>query len=199
MKRIWLVAVLFLSTVLIFRAETSRWEIDPVHASAQFSVRHLMVANVRGEFTKVAGVVNLDDQDVTQSTVEATIDAKSLNTREPKRDAHLKSAVFFDVEKFPTISFKSKQILKTAAGNLKVVGDLTMKGTTREVVLDVEGPSAEIKDSYGNLRRGASATTKINRKEFGLTYNTLLETGGALVGDEAVLTIDVELVKKPKQ
>jgi polyisoprenoid-binding protein YceI len=140
--------------------------------------------------------VNIDEKDVTKSTVEATIDASTVNTNEPKRDEHLRSADFFDVAKFPTITFKSKSVKKSGEGKLAVTGDLTMHGVTKEVTLDVEGPAKEIKDPWGNVRSGASASTKINRKDFGLGWNKVLEAGGVAVGEEVAITLDVELTKK---
>jgi polyisoprenoid-binding protein YceI len=178
------------------RAQAAPWEIDPSHSSAQFSVRHLMVSNVRGEFGKVSGTIDYNDKDPSKSRVEATIDVSSISTREPKRDEHLKSPDFFDVAKFPTITFKSKRVAAAGAGRLKVTGDLSIHGVTREVVLEVEGPAAETKDPWGNLRTGAQATTKINRKDFGLAWNKLLESGGVAVGEEVSITIDVEMTRK---
>lgn len=186
-------AVVFLA---VPAAWASTWQIDPVHSSAQFSIRHLMVSNVRGEFSKVTGAIVMDEKDILKSTIEATIDATTINTREPARDKDLKSPNFLDVEKHPAISFKSKGAVAVSPGRYKVRGDLTLHGVTREVVLDVEGPTPEIKDPWGNIRRGASASTRINRKDFGVTYNKLLEAGGAVVGDEVTITIDVELVMK---
>lgn len=177
-------------------ARASSWEIDGAHSSAQFSIKHLMVSNVRGEFSKVAGTLNLDDKDITKSSVDVSIDVNTINTREAKRDAHLKSPDFFDAAKFPALTFKSKKVEKAGADKLKVTGDLTIHGVTKEVVLNVEGPSAEIKDPFGNTRRGATATAKINRKDFGLNWNKALEAGGVLVGEEVNITIDVELLKK---
>jgi polyisoprenoid-binding protein YceI len=177
-------------------AFASNWDIDSSHSAAHFSVKHMMVANVRGEFGKVTGAVNLDDKDITKSTVTATIDATTINTREPKRDEHLKSADFFEVAKYPTINFKSKSVKQEAPGKLKVVGDLTMHGVTKEVTLDVETPNTEAKDPWGNVRRGATATTKLNRKDFGLNWNKALETGGVLVGDDVSVQLDIELIKK---
>lgn len=177
-------------------ASASTWEIDGGHSAAQFSVRHLMVSNVRGEFGKVTGTVNLDDKDVTKSTVEATIDASTINTREEKRDQHLKSADFFDVAKFPSITFKSKRVAKAGGDNLKVTGDLTIHGVTKEIVLNVEGLAKPTKDPWGNTKSGATATTKISRKDFGLTWNKALETGGVVVGEDVNITIDIELLKK---
>ncbi|HJY81651.1 MAG TPA: YceI family protein, partial [Candidatus Binatia bacterium] len=164
--------------------------------SAQFAVRHLMVSTVRGEFSKVSGTVNLDEQDPTKSSIEATIDTASINTRVEKRDQHLKSPDFLDVAKYPTIAFKSKKIEKVSDTNFKVTGDLTLHGVTKEVVLEVEGSTKASKDPSGNLRIGGVATTKINRQDFGVQWNKALETGGVVVGDEVTITIDVELTKK---
>lgn len=178
------------------RADAAAWDIDSGHSSAQFSVRHLMVSNVRGEFGKVSGTVDYDAKDPGKAKVEATIDAGTISTRDEKRDGHLKSPDFFDVAKFPTITFKSKRVQSAGAGKVKLVGDLTIHGVTKEVTLDVEGPSAEMKDPWGNVKAGATATTKINRKDFGLTWNKSLDGGGVVVGDEVTITIDVELLKK---
>lgn len=178
-------------------AFAANFEIDPSHSSAQFSVKHLGVSNVRGEFDKVTGAINVDEKDITRSTVNATIDATTINTREPKRDDHLKSADFFDVAKHPTIEFKSTKVEKAGSDEkLKVHGNLTMRGVTKPVVLDVEFPATEVKDPWGNAKRGATATTTINRKDFGLNWNKALEAGGLLVGDEVKITIDLELNKK---
>jgi polyisoprenoid-binding protein YceI len=174
---------------------TTTWNIDPVHSVAEFKVKHMMISNVKGQFTRVKGVLNLDETDVTNSRVEASIDAASINTRDEQRDAHLKSADFFDVEKFPALSFKSPRITRVADGELAVAGDLTIHGVTRSVVFNVEGPTAAAKDPWGNIRRGLSATAKINRKDFGLTWNSALETGGLLVGDEITITLDLQFVK----
>jgi polyisoprenoid-binding protein YceI len=174
---------------------TSTWQIDPVHSSAQFKVKHLMISNVKGEFTSIKGTLQRDSADVSRSSFEATIDAASINTREPQRDAHLKSADFFDVEKFPAITFKSSRISKKSGGELTVEGDLTIHGVTRKVTLDVEAPSEPQKDPWGGTRLGVEATTKINRKDFGLVWNATLETGGFMVGDEVTITLDVEFVK----
>jgi polyisoprenoid-binding protein YceI len=150
---------------------------------------------VKGHFAKVGGTLVLDEQDVTKSRVEASIDAVSLNTREPQRDTHLKSADFLDVEKFPALTFNSTRIVRTADGELAVTGDLTIRGVTRSVVFSVEGPTPPAKDPWGNTRLGLSATTKINRKDFGLTWNSALEAGGVLVGDEVAITVEAEFVK----
>lgn len=173
----------------------STYDIDTAHSAAQFSVRHLMISNVKGEFTRLTGVIVYNPTNPAASKVEATIDATTINTREPKRDAHLKSPDFFDTAKFPTLSFKSKQVVKSGGG-LQVKGDLTLHGVTHEVVLAVDGPTPEQKDPWGNARIGATATTKINRKDFGLTWNQALEAGGVMVGDEVTITIDLEAVKR---
>ncbi len=170
------------------------YEIDSAHSSVHFSVRHLMVSNVRGEFSKVSGTVKFDPDNPDASTVEATIDATTISTRDPERDAHLKSPDFLDVERFPTITFRSKRV-ETSPGGGKVTGDLTIHGVTREITLDVEGPAPEITDPWGKKRIGASATTKLSRKEFGLTWNAALETGGVMIGDEVKIEIDVEIVR----
>jgi len=187
-------ALFLLATVSGF-AQTSNWNIDPAHSTAQFTVRHMGISNVTGNFTKVSGSVALDEKDITKSQVSASIDVNSVDTRVEMRDKDLRSPNFFDVEKYPTMEFKSKSIRKNG-DKLQVVGDLTIHGTTREVTLDVDGPTTEISDPWGNARRGLSATTTINRKEFGLVYNNLLKTGEAAVGDVVKIQLDVELVKK---
>jgi polyisoprenoid-binding protein YceI len=174
---------------------TSTWNIDPAHSVAEFKVKHMMISNVKGQFAHLSGVLVLDEKDVSKSRVEASINAESITTREPQRDAHLKSADFFHVEKHPTLSFKSTGIKQTGDGELAVTGDLTIRGVTRSVVFTVEGPTPPAKDPWGNMRLGLSATTKINRKDFGLTYNAALETGGILVGEEVTITLDVQFVK----
>jgi polyisoprenoid-binding protein YceI len=171
------------------------WNIDPAHSTAQFTVRHLGISNVTGSFTKVTGSVNLNDKDITQSQISATIDVSSIDTRVEMRDKDLKSPNFFDAEKYPTIEFKSKRIVSTG-GKLQLIGDLTIHGTTHEVTLDVDGPTPEMTDPWGNSRRGISATTAINRKDFNLVYNNLLKSGEAVVGDNVKIQIDAEIVKK---
>ena len=174
---------------------TTTWNIDPVHTVAEFKVRHMMITNVKGHFTGVTGVLTLDEQDITKSHVEASIDAASINTREADRDTHLKSADFLDVEKFPKLTFTSTRVTRAGEGELQVEGDLTIHGVTRNVAFTVEGPTQPGKDPWGNTRIGFTATTKINRKDFGLTWNTTLETGGILVGDEVTITFDVQAIK----
>ena len=171
------------------------WNIDPVHSVAEFKVKHMMISNVKGQFTHLKGSVTLNEGDITQSDVEASIDVNSISTRDPQRDAHLKSADFFDVEKYPALSFRSTRVSRAGDGELRVSGDLTIHGVTKNVVFDVEGPTAPGKDPWGNTRIGLSATTKINRKDFGLTWNAALETGGILVGDDVTITLDVQFVK----
>jgi polyisoprenoid-binding protein YceI len=171
------------------------WQIDPAHSSAQFSVRHLMISNVKGEFTKVSGTIFFDPSNPSNSKVDVTIDAGSINTRDAQRDTHLKSAEFFDTEKFPTIEFRSTEVRSSGDGS-RITGDLTIHGVTRQVVLDVEGPTPEAKDPWGSTRIAASATTRIDRRDFGLVWNAALETGGVLVGDDVKITIDIEAIKQ---
>jgi polyisoprenoid-binding protein YceI len=187
-----------LATALAFSATaaTTTWQIDPAHTAAGFSVKHLMISTVRGQFKGVTGTINWDDQDISKSVVDVTIDATTVDTSEPKRDADLKSANFFDVEKYPTITFKSKKIEQLSAGKLKVTGDLTIHGTTKEVVLDVEGPSVSVKDPWGNTRAAVNASTKINRQEYGIKWNNKMDGGGLVVSDDVNITIDLEMIKK---
>jgi polyisoprenoid-binding protein YceI len=196
--RIALTAGLATALSLPAAAANSNWQIDPAHSSAQFSVRHMAISTVRGAFSKVSGSVVLDDKDVSKSTVEVTIDANSVDTRVPDRDNDLRSEKFFDVAHYPSITFKSRKVEQLAPGRLKVTGDLTIRGTTKEVVLDVEGPTAPVKDPWGNTRNAATATTKINRQDFGVKWNATLDNGGVVVGDDVSIVIDVELVKKDK-
>ncbi len=174
---------------------TTTWNIDPAHSVAEFKVKHMMISNVKGQFTGVSGVLSFDEADVTNSHVEVSIDAASISTGDAQRDAHLKSAEFFDAEKFPTLSFKSNRVVRKGDEELAVSGDLTIHGVTRNVEFRAEGPTAAAKDPWGNTRVGVSATTKINRKDFGLTWSATLETGGVLVGDEVTITLDVQFVK----
>ena len=174
----------------------STWDVDPAHSTVEFSVRHMMVTTVKGQFQKVTGTVVLDEKDATKSTVEVSIETASIDTREPKRDAHLKSADFFDAAKFPALTFKSTKIEKAGRGKFKVTGDLTMHGVTKPVVLVVEGPSASIKDPYGRIVRGVMATGRLDRKEWGMTWNKALDTGGMVVSDEVKLEINAELAER---
>ena len=189
-SRIALTAGLAAALSLPAAAATSDWQIDPAHSSAQFAVKHLAISTVRGAFTSVKGAIQLDDKDITKSTVDVTIDVNSVDTRVAARDKDLRSDHFFDVEHFPTITFKSKKVEQVAPGKLKVIGDLTIHGVTKEVTLDVDGPSAPIKDPWGNQRVGISASSKITRQDFGITY------GPGMIGDEVSITIDAEMFQK---
>lgn len=193
--RIAFLAAMITAISLPAVAATSEWKIDPAHSSAQFAVRHLAISTIRGAFTKVSGTVQLDDQDVTKSSVDVTIDVDSVDTRVPDRDKDLRSERFFDVAKYPTITFKSKKVEQAGPGKLKVTGDLTIHGTTKEVVLDVDGPTPAIKDPWGNQRAAVNATTKINRQEYGVKFNAKMDSGGLVVGDDVAITIDVEMFK----
>ena len=179
-------------------APGATYEIDSGHSTAQFSVRHLMVSNVRGNFGKVTGTVTYDGKEISSVSAEAVIDATTIDSRMTQRDEHLKSPDFFDVKTYPTITFKSKKAAPGGAGKFKLAGDLTIRGVTREVMLDVEGPTAEVKDPWGNTKMGATATTKVNRQDFGLKWNAALEAGGVVVGDEVSITIELELKRMPE-
>jgi polyisoprenoid-binding protein YceI len=183
------------TTAALPQTSTTTWNIDPAHSIAEFKVKHMMIANVKGQFSKVSGALVRDESDPSNDRVEATIEAASIHTRDDQRDAHLKSADFFHVEKIPTLHFKSKGISIVKDGELSVEGDLTIRGVTRKVRFAVEGPTPPTKDPWGNTRVAISAITKINRKDFGLTWNAALETGGILIGDEVTITLDVEFVK----
>jgi polyisoprenoid-binding protein YceI len=177
-------------------AATSTWQLDSAHSAATFAVRHLMISTVRGEFSKVTGTVQVDEVDVTKSRVDVTIDTTTVNTREPDRDEDLRSDHFLDVKEFPAMTFHSTKVEKAGAGKLKVTGNLTLRGVTKEVFFDVEGPSAAVKDPWGNLRMAVSATTKINRQDFGVKWNAKMDNGGVVVGDEVTVIVDAEMVKE---
>lgn len=196
MRRIAVMAITAFVLALPAAAPAGTWELDSAHTGVQFKVRHLMVSYVRGDFEKVSGEIVYDEQDVSKSSADITIDAASINTRVAKRDKHLRSPDFLDVAKHPSITFKSKKVEKAGNGKLKMTGDLTIRGATREVVLEVEGPTPPIKDLQGKTRVGGIASTRINRKDFGLTWNKALETGGVVVGDEVEITIDIEILKE---
>ncbi len=191
------VAALAATLSLPAAAATSTWQIDPNHSAAQFAVRHLAISTVRGAFTKVNGTIQFDDKDISKSSVEVTIDADSVDTRVPNRDKDLRSDHFFDVQKYPTITFKSTKVEQVEPGKLKVTGDLTIHGVTKPVVLDVEGPTAAVKDPWGNQRAAANASTKINRQDYGVKWNATMDGGGLVVGDDVAITIDLEMVQKP--
>jgi len=196
LTRIALTAGLAAIFALPAPAATSTWQIDPQHSAAQFSVRHLAISTVRGGFSNVNGTVNLDDKDVSKSSVDVTIDVSTVDTREPNRDKDLKSDKFFDLAQYPTMTFKSKKVEQNGTGKLKITGDLTIRGVTKEVVLDVDGPTAAVKDPWGNQRAAVNATTKINRQDFGVKWNATMDNGGVVVGDEVSITIDAEMVQK---
>jgi polyisoprenoid-binding protein YceI len=174
----------------------STYQIDSAHTHAQFKVRHLMISNVKGDFDKVSGTVTIDDANHSLSSITVTIDVASISTREPQRDAHLKSSDFFDVEKFPTITFVSKEVVKSGDDSFEVVGELTIHGVTKTIDLDVEDVTPEVKDPFGLYRRGASAKATILRSDFGLKYNSILEAGGVAIGDEVHITIDTEFTRQ---
>src|SRR5271163_1035762 len=187
-SRIAVTAGLAAALSLPAAAATSTWQLDPAHSAAQFSVKHLAISTVRGAFTKLSGTVQFDDKDITKSSVEVTIDVSSVDTRQPDRDKDLRSDHFFDADHFSTITFKSKKVEQVSPGKLKVTGDPTIRGATKEVVLDVDGPTAPIKDPWGNQRIGVNATSKITRQDFGITY------GPGMIGDEISITIDAEMI-----
>jgi polyisoprenoid-binding protein YceI len=176
-------------------AQEATYRIDPLHSLAQFSVRHMMISTVRGQFGGVKGTVRYDPKHPAAASIEATIDCTSINTGEPKRDRDLKGEEFFDIKKYPVMTFRSKKVAVASPGHLKVTGDLTINAITKQVILDLEGPSDSIKDTQGRTKIGASATTKVSRREFGILYNPLLETGGVAVSDEVSIVLDIELIR----
>ena len=196
MRRLRIIGITSLLLALSSAAFAATWEFDPAHTGVQFKVRHLMVSHVRGDFEKVSGKIVYDERDISRSSADITIDASSINTRVAKRDEHLKSPDFLDAAKYPSLVFKSKKVEKAGDGKLKMTGDLTIRGVTKEVVLDIEGPTSPIRDPAGKTRVGGVASTKINRKDFGLTWNKAIETGGVVVGDEVEITIDIEIIKE---
>jgi len=185
-----------MSTLAAPRTSATTWNLDPAHSIAEFKVKHMMISNVKGQFPKVTGTLTLDESNLPNSRIEASIEASSIATSDAQRDTHLKSADFFHVEKFPALSFKSTRITPVRDGELTLEGDLTIRGVTRTVVFTVEGPTPPVKDPWGNTRLAVSATTKINRKDFGLTWNAALETGGILVGEEVAITLDLQFIKQ---
>ena len=172
------------------------WKIDPAHSSAEFKVKHMMISNVKGKFFGLSGVLKLDEADYTHSMVEASIPVASISTGDDQRDGHLKSADFFEADKFPAMTFKSTNIDSTGGPDYAVTGELTIHGVTKTVTLNAEDVSQPSKDPWGNHRIGLTATGKVNRKDFGLVYNSALETGGVLVGEEVTITLDVEFVRQ---
>jgi polyisoprenoid-binding protein YceI len=178
-------------------AGTTTWQIDPKHSSAQFAVTHLMISTVRGEFHQVNGTVVVDDVDVSRSSVNVAIDATTVDTREPDRDKHLMSPDFFDVAKYPVLAFKSTKVESAGPGKLKITGDLTIRGVTKQAVLEVTAPKPPIKDPWGFERTAVSGSAKINRQDFGVAWNKTLDAGGVVVGDEVSINLDVEMVVPP--
>jgi polyisoprenoid-binding protein YceI len=195
-SRIAVTAGLATALSLPTAAATSTWQIDPAHSAAQFAVKHLTISTVRGAFTSVKGTAQFDDKDIAKSSVEVAIDVNSVDTRQPDRDKDLRSDHFFDAEHFPTITFKSKRIEQLSPGKLRITGDLTIHGITKEVVLDVDGPTGPVKDPWGNQRMAINATTKINRQDFGVKWNATMDNGGVVVGDDVSITIDAEMILK---
>ena len=184
-----------MSTSTASDVSTSVWTIDPTHTVAEFKVKHMMISHVKGRFSVIAGELLLDEADITRSRIVATIDAASIDTGDAQRDTHLKSSDFLAADVFPTLAFGSTRITRRGDAGLEVEGELTIHGTTRDVVFAVEGPTSPAKDPWGKMRLGVSATGKISRKEFGLLWNAALETGGFLVGDEVSISLDVEFVQ----
>src|SRR5262245_54974795 len=185
-----------LSVALAFSAvaQEATWRIDPLHSGAHFSVRHMMISTVRGEFGGVNGTVVYDPKNPTKAIIEATIDCTTINTGTPKRDQELKGNEFFDVAKYPVMKFKSKCVETAGEGKLKVTGDLTINATTRQVVLNVDGPIGPVRDSRAREKLGATATTKVNRKDFGIVWNEIMDSGGFALADEVSITLDIELL-----
>lgn len=197
MKRNRIILLAFLALLIPSLLFGMTWQIDADHSSFGFKVRHLMVSNVKGDFSKmIKGSVFLNDQDISGTKAELVLDAASINTGHAKRDEHLRGPDFFDVTKYPTITFVSRQVTRVSPDRLKAVGDLTIRGVTKEVELDVQGLAREVKDPWGNLRRGLTATTKINRRDFGITWNRMLDAGGVVVGDEVDISVELELIRK---
>ena len=184
-----------MTTATVIPGTTTTWKLDPAHSVAEFKVKHMMISNVKGSFTGLSGVLNLDETDRTHSTIEASIDVATVKTGDDQRDGHLKSADFFDVEKFPTMTFKSTDIDSTGGANYEVTGEFTLHGVTKPVTFKVEDVSEPSKDPWGNHRIGLSATVKINRKDFGLEWNSALETGGFLVGEDVIISLEVQFIK----
>ncbi|MGA3130969.1 MAG: YceI family protein [Terracidiphilus sp.] len=174
---------------------TTIWNIDPAHSAAEFKVKHMMISNVKGNFSGLSGILTEHATDSTLSFVEASIPAATISTGDAQRDGHLKGAEFFDAENYPTLDFKSTKVVRKAEGEYSVTGDLAIHGVTKPVTFAVEGPSAPGKDPWGNTKIGLSATAKINRKDFGLAWNAALETGGFLVGDEVTITLEIQFIK----
>ena len=195
MQRMIMLALVGVALLIPNLGQAAPWKSDPTHASVQFAVSHLMVSTVRGTFDKFDVTATIDDADIGKSSVEATIDIASVNTRNEKRDDHLRGADFFDVEKNPTMTFKSKKVEKVKDNEYKVTGNLMLMGVTKEVVLAVKGSPKAMTDPWGGSRLGGRATTTINRTDYGLKYNSVLDSGGVAIGEEVEITIDIELVQ----
>ncbi len=197
MKRTFIVLLACLALAIPASAGAATYQLDPVHSSIHFKIRHLTISNVTGMFNKFKGSAAIDGEDLTTLKVEVAIEAASVYTGNEQRDEHLRKPDFLDTAKYPTITFVSKKVMKGGPGKLNITGDLTLHGVTREINVDLEGPSPEIKDPMGNVRRGASGTAKIDRRDFGITWNMALDTGGLAMGNEVTIYVEVEWVKKP--
>lgn len=196
MRNVFKVTALVAALALPSFAQTGSWNVDPAHSKAVFSIRHMGISTVRGEIFNMTGQAQVDDKDITKSQIEVTVDATTVNTGQADRDTDLRSPKFLDTTKFPTMTFKSKSVSSGADGKLKLTGDLTIHGMTKEVSFDLDAPANAFKDRQGNLHRGASASAKINRKDFGISFNAVMDNGGLVVGDDVNITIDLELTKK---
>ena len=196
MKRSIMILLFCLALCAPSIAMAATYQLDADHSSIQFKIRHLTVSNVMGTFNKFKGTAAVEGEDLATLKVEVAIDAASVDTGHEKRDEHLRNADFLDVAKYPTITFVSKKVIKGDPGKLKVIGDLTLHGVTREITVDLEGPTPEVKDPWGNFRRGATGTAKIDRRDFGITWNKALDTGGLVVGNEVGIQVDIEWVRK---
>ena len=196
MKRCIIVLLVCLAMGMPLIAGAATYQLDTDHSSIQFKIRHLTVSNVTGTFNKIKGTASVEGEDLATLKVEVTIDAASVDTGHQKRDEHIRTADFLDVAKYPTITFVSKKVVKAEPGKLRITGDLTLHGVTREITVDLEGPTPEIKDPWGNFRRGATGTAKIDRRDFGITWNKALDTGGLVVGNEVGIQVDIEWVRK---
>jgi polyisoprenoid-binding protein YceI len=197
MKRHFVLLLACLTLAIPAIAGAAAYQMDPVHSNIQFKIRHLTVSNVTGTFNKIKGSATMEGEDPSTLKVEVTIEAASVDTGNEKRDQHLRTPDFLDVAKYPTITFVSRKVAKADPGKLKVTGDLTLHGVTREITVDLEGPTSEVKDPWGGFRRGATGTARIDRRDFGITWNTPLDSGGMLVGNDVTIYVEVEWVKKP--
>jgi polyisoprenoid-binding protein YceI len=196
MKRFIIVLLFCLTMGMPLIAGAATYQLDTDHSSIQFKVRHLTVSNVTGTFNKLRGTAAIEGEDFATLKVEVAIDAASVDTGHEKRDEHLRNPDFLDVVKYPTITFFSKKVVKGEPGKLRITGDLTLHGVTREITVDLEGPTPEVKDPWGNFRRGATGTSRIDRRDFGITWNKALDTGGLVVGNEVGIQVDIEWVRK---